>query len=139
MSGFNSFYLLVTFNLRLFYHLDEVVRLQDGSMRLHSDDVNVLHLFIFEDFLCHDVSGINDAVFVVVGVVIKEDVLRAIVSLIKKQKLCDLTVPVVCCPVWIVILDRHGRELLERIKESLVDDESIGGHVNVLISRVFVQ
>ena len=139
MASFNSLYLLITLNLGLFYHFDEIVWLQNSSMRLNSDDIHVFHLFVFEDFLCYDISGIHDAVFVVVGVVIKEDVLRSIVSLIKEQKLCDLSVSVVCCPVWIVILDRHSRELLERIEESLVDDQSIGGYLEVLVSWVFVQ
>ena len=54
-------------------------------MRVHLDDVHV-HIFALRDFLSSDhIAYINYTIFAIISVVVEEDVLRVVISLINQE------------------------------------------------------
>jgi len=82
-SSLNSLDLEVSLFVSIFILLDEVLRLENSSVWVDLNDIHV-HVFALWDLLArNDVSHIDDAVFItLISIVIEEDVLRVVVSLV---------------------------------------------------------
>ena len=75
----------VTLLVRIFVLFDEVFGLEDCSVRVHLDDIHV-HIFALRDFLTSDhITYINYTIFTIISVVIEENVLCVVISLINKE------------------------------------------------------
>ena len=133
--------LFVTATLSLLDLLDEVVGLEDGAMGLGLDDVATNELLVGQELAGDSVANVDDAVVLAkkvrsvinlrVGIVIEEDVLSVVISLVDEQELGHLAVEVVLLPVLVVLLNSHARTLLHRLhavlelRDDVVDEASV--------------
>ena len=109
----NALDLNVTLLVSVLVLLDEVFGFKDCSVRVHLDDVHV-HIFALRDFLtCDHITYINYTILSVVSVVVEEDVLCVVISLINKEQLSAAVLIVASFPCSEVMLTCHGAELLE--------------------------
>jgi len=132
-TSLDSFNLLVSILFSKLNLFDEIVWLLDSSVWLNFDNIPSDKLVVADDLLGHNVSYINDAVFILVGVVIEEDVLCVIVSLINQKKLSHFSMMVISFVALVVILDGHARKLFESFKHTLILLDRVRDHINVLI------
>ena len=82
----------------LLNHFDEVVRLENCTMWLDFHYILANELVVGDNLLSDRISHVDDAVFVRMGLIVKENVLGAIVCLINEQQLCGLSVIIVVFP-----------------------------------------
>jgi hypothetical protein len=136
---FDPRYLFIALGFAFLDFLNKVVRLSDGSVRVHLDNVHV-HVFFLRDGLSRDyVAHIYDALFTIICVVIKENVLSSIVRLINHQELGVRIKPTGLLPRWIVFLESHRTALFERLDDSLEDVKMISDHLVVTITIDIIQ
>lgn len=132
-------YLFIALGFAFLNFLNEVVRLSDGSVRVHLDNVHV-HVFFLGDGLSSDyVAHIYNALFTIIRIVIKENVLSSIVRLINHQELGVRIKPTRFLPRWVVFLESHRTTLFERLYDSLEDVEMISEHLVVAIAIDIIQ
>jgi hypothetical protein len=136
---FDPRYLFIALGFAFLDFLNKVVRLSDGSVRVHLDNVHV-HVFFLRDGLSRDyVAHIYDALFTIICVVVKENVLSSIVRLINHQELGVRIKPTGLLPRWIVFLESHRTALFERLDDSLEDVKMISDHLVVTITIDIIQ
>ena len=82
----------------LLNHFDEVVRLEDCTMWLDFHYVLANKLAVRHNLLGDSISYIDNAVFILMCLIVEENVLGAIVCLIDEQQLCGLSVIIVVFP-----------------------------------------
>ena len=109
----NTLDLNVTLLVSVLVLLDEVFGFKDCSVRVHLDYVHV-HIFALRDFLTSDhITYINYTIFAIISVVVEEDVLCIVISLINKEQLSAAVLIVASFPCSKVMLACHRAELLE--------------------------
>ena len=87
-SRLHSLYLKVSLLVSIFVLFDEVLGLEDGSVRVHFDDIHVFVLLARDLLACDNVTNVNDTTIVLLSrIVVKEDMLGVIVSLVNHEKL----------------------------------------------------
>jgi len=132
-TSLNPFDLLVSTLFGKLNLFNEILWLKNSSVWLNLDNVLSNELVVADELFGHNISYINDAVFILVSLIIKENVLSVIVSLINQKKLSNFSVTVICFVALEIILDGHGAELFESFKHSLILLDRIGNYVDVLI------
>ena len=87
-SRLHALYLKVSLLVSIFVLFDEVLGLEDGSVRMHLDNIHVFVLLARDLLACDNVTNVNDSAIVLLScIVIKEDMLGVIVSLVNHEKL----------------------------------------------------
>lgn len=71
------------------------------------NDVSIYELFVGDDLFGDRISDINAAFFIGPSVIIEEDVLSLVVSLIDQEEFSDFTMLIIFIPVFVVFLDSH--------------------------------
>ena len=102
-------------------HFHEVIRFEDCSMRLNLDHISVYEFFVWKHFLCDYIAHVDDTVLFWVGVVVEEDVLGSVVSLVHQKQFCGLSLTVIVVPGFVVVLHCHNAEFLECLKRLLIN------------------
>ena len=128
-AGFDALDLFVATTLRLLDLLDEVVSFKDGSVRLSLHDVATDELLVRQQLAGESITNIDDAVVLArkvrpvinlrISIIVEEDVLGVVVSLINQQELGNLAMVVVLLPVLVVLLDGHAGPLLKSLQAVL--------------------
>ena len=133
-AGLDTLDLQISLLIRILVLLDEIFWLKDGSVGVNLDDIHVL-VFSARDLLsCDNVTDIDNATIVLLSsIVIKEDVLSVVVSLIDRQELGSAIGSTSSSPAGIIITDGHGAVLLEGLKISLELHQVISENLSVVI------
>jgi len=120
-ASLNSADLLVPLSFALLDQLDEVVVFENGSMGVHFHDIHV-HKFLVGNCLTSDkVSDVNDAGLSGVSVIIEENVLGVVISLVDHHQLSTIVLEPRRLVGRVVFLNGHDGVLLERLEHSSVD------------------
>ena len=87
----------------LFGHLDlfdEVVRLKNSFEWFRLNDISIDHFVIRKYLLSNNISNINNTALVLIAIIIKEDMLSSVVSLINEEELGSLSTKVFVIPLF---------------------------------------
>ena len=71
------------------------------------DNVSIDELFVGDNFLGDGIPDINTALFIRPSVIIEENMLSLIISLIDQEKFGDFTMLIIFIPVEIIFLNSH--------------------------------
>jgi hypothetical protein len=112
---FSSVDLFITLSFRLFDHLNEIVHLHDGSGRMHLDNVHVDEFIVRNGLSGDNITAINDTIISEVGIVIKEDLLSVVVSLIDHHQFSSNRLFASVFPAIEVLLDKHRARFLKSL------------------------
>ena len=82
-------------------------------MRFNFHNVSVKELLVRHDLGSNNVSHIDDAVFILISVIIEKDVLCVLVRLVNQQRLCNFSMEIIFLPVFIIVADSHRAALLQ--------------------------
>ena len=98
-------------------------------MRLSLHDVATDELLVRQQLTCESITNIDDAVVLArkvrpvinlrISIIVEEDVLGVVVSLVNQQELGNLAMVVVLLPVLVVLLDGHAGPLLKSLQAVL--------------------
>ena len=111
--------LLVTPLISILVLLDEVLRLQDRLMGLNLDHIHI-HVLARRDLLSSDnVSDINNAIIASGGLIVEEDVLRVVISLIDHKNLGTAMLASIILPARLILRDSHRAGLLKSLQVCL--------------------
>ena len=112
-------------------------------MRFGLHNVSINELLVRENLLGNDISNVNNAVFLskmiklhcylLVGIIIKEDVLSVVVSLVDEKELGILIVESTFFPVAVIILNCHRGSLLKSLQNVLELRNNVSDKFGVFI------
>ena len=71
------------------------------------DNVSIDELFVGDNFLGDSISNINTTFLIRPSVIIEENMLSLIISLIDQEKFGDFTMLIIFIPVEIIFLNSH--------------------------------
>ena len=77
-------------------------------MWLHADHVHVFYLLVVKSLAIDHITGVDTTAIVFFGRIVKENVLREVVSLIDEEWLTSLTIELRLLPGVEVLLNQHG-------------------------------
>lgn len=89
-TSFGSGDLLIALSFGLLDLLDEVVHLHDGIGGVDHHNVHIDELIIGNLFTSHHIAAVDDAVFHVLSVVVKENLLGVVVGLVDHHQLTSV-------------------------------------------------
>jgi hypothetical protein len=114
-------YFFVSLGFAFLDFLNKVVGFSDGSVGMHFDNIHVHVLSLVYGLSSDHITDIDNALFTIVSVIVKENMLCRVVRLVYHQKLGVRIQTTRFLPCWKVFLERHGTMLLEGLEDSLED------------------
>ena len=103
---------IISPTFRLLNHLNKVVHLKYGTGRVTLHNIHVYEFIESNRLSCDQVPDIDAAIVTIVGVIVEEDVVGLVVSLVDHQAFAHRRLKVVRLPPLIILGDDHARRLL---------------------------
>lgn len=132
-STFGSGDFLIALSFGLLNLLDEVVLFHDGIGGVDHHNVHIDELIIGNLFTSHHIAAVDNAVFHVLSVVVKENLLGVVVGLVDHHQLTSVRFFVLGSPAGVIFLDEHGAGLFESLENSLVDFEGVIDNFSLIL------
>lgn len=127
---------MIPIGFTLLYHPNEVVGLQYSFNWIRFDNVAANLLLVGQDLVGDKVPDINDALFTLLSIIIKENVLTPGVRLINEQQFGAFTMEVILFPVKVILLHGHSSLDLERFLNMFELIADVCDQFAILVLRV---
>lgn len=105
--------------------LNKVVRLENCLVWVHLDNIHVHELLVRKSFARNEVSYINDALVSRVCIVIEENVLSVVITLVNDEQLSTVILARSGVVGLEIVLNCHHRVLFESLNYLLVNLDAV--------------